>query len=239
MKCIIMAAGRGLRINRSINGHSKTTLPIVEGVPLLRRTVDILQRVGLDDITVVVGYDYERFTEILADRNITIKNNLQYHETNSISSAYTCQNDFDGSDDLLVMNGDSYYEASLIKSVIDHPDRPVLLVDESRRHCADVKVLIRNGMVTRYDKELDQPPDAESADLVKLSAQHARIYQEALHAMMVEGRFDSYWEDVLFRMKSLPVYARDTCGLFWADVDQFEDCQRILAHIDEDTNSSG
>ena len=239
MKCIIMAAGRGLRINGSINGHSKTTLPISDGVPLLRRSVDLLQGLGVDDLTVVVGYDNERVTEALADASITIKNTLQYHETNSIVSAYTCEDYFYGSDDLLLMNGDSYYEASLIKSVIDHPDSPVLLVDESRRHCADVKVLIRDGMVIRYDKELDQDPDAESADLVKLSAQHARLYREALRTMVAEGDLHCYWEDVLFRMNTVAVHARDTSGQFWADVDRLEDYQRILAHIDEGGDSPG
>ena len=91
----------------------------------------------------------------------------------------------------------------------------------------------------RYDKELDQAPDAESADLVKLSAQHARLYREALNAMVAEGSIHSYWEDVLFRMNAVAVHARDTFGLFWADVDRLEDYQRILAHIDEGRDIPG
>ena len=246
MKCIILAAGLGLRFNGSTNGQfktaqskttrSKTTLPIGEGVPLLRHTVNTLRRLGLDEIVVVVGFDRESVTESLAGTNVTIIENCRYRTSNSITSAYQCLEYFDGSDDILMMNGDTYYDRSLVLTTIDDPVSPILLVDESRRHLADVKVLIRDGMVTRYDKELNQPPDAESADLVKISAQHARLFREALHTMVLEGSVDRYWEEALFRMNSLPVYARDTGGLFWADVDRLEDYQRILAHIDEDSD---
>ncbi len=231
MKCIIMAAGVGLRFSDPTSGQSKTTLPILGGVPLLRHTVDTLRRLGLGDVIVVVGYDYENVIESLRDTDVTIIENRKYHDTNSIVSASTCMPYFDGSDDLLMMNGDSYYETSLVRSVIDDPGSPILLVDRARRQCADVKVLIQDGIVTRYEKELSEPPDAESADLVKLSAGHARTYGHTLREMMAEGSFDCYWEDVLFRMNPVRIIAKDTCGHFWADIDRLEDYERILSHV--------
>lgn len=231
MKCIIMAAGIGSRILEFSNGRSKTTLPIADGVPLLRHTVDTLRQLGLSDVTVISGYDHENVAEVLRHSDVTIIENRDYSGSNSIVSASMCMRCFDGRDDLLMMNGDSYYETSLISSIIDNPGSPVLLVDRSRRQCADVKVLIRDGIVTRYEKELGEPADAESADLVKLNPSHALIYGRKLRATLADKNFDLYWEDVLFRMNPIRIIAKDTCGIFWADIDQFEDYEQILSHV--------
>lgn len=54
MKAIIMAAGKGTRISRMIDEVPKCTLP-VNGVPLIRHTVEMLSREGME-ICVCVGY---------------------------------------------------------------------------------------------------------------------------------------------------------------------------------------
>jgi len=232
-----MAAGPGLRMNGSTMRQSKTILPIVGGVPLLRQTIDTLQCLELEEIVVVVGYDHENVTKILSDMGVTIVRNNQYREANSIVSAYMCMSYFEDNDDLLIMNGDSYYETSLFRSIVDDPRSPVLLVDRDRRHHADVKVLIEDGVVIRYGKELDEQPHAESADLVKLSAQHARVYGQSLHASVAEGDIGCYWEDVLFRMNSVRIIAKDAAGVFWTEIDRFEDYRRLVSHFDKEKSS--
>ena len=46
MKAILLAAGRGTRISRKVERVPKSTLP-VDGVPLIRRSVELLQSAGM------------------------------------------------------------------------------------------------------------------------------------------------------------------------------------------------
>ena len=185
----------------------------------------------------VSGHDHESVTKILRGTNATIIENRRYRETNSIASAFTCARYFGTGEDLLIWNGDSYYEEPLISSLIDDPRSPILLVDRDRRRCADVKVLIRDGVVIQYGKELDEPADAESADLAKLSSSHALIYGQVLRALQGGNHDEMYWEDALFHMRGVEILAKDTGGLFWADIDRQEDYERILSHVNGRMNS--
>ena len=53
MKAILMAAGVGSRISRSVN-KPKSTLE-VDGVPLITRTIDMLISKGIE-VAVVIGF---------------------------------------------------------------------------------------------------------------------------------------------------------------------------------------
>ncbi len=55
MKAILLAAGKGTRIARNVERVPKSTLPI-DGVPLIRRSVELLQAAGLECI-VCTGYE--------------------------------------------------------------------------------------------------------------------------------------------------------------------------------------
>lgn len=54
MKAILLAAGRGTRIARNVEMVPKSTLPI-DGEPLIRRSVALLQKAGMQCI-VCTGY---------------------------------------------------------------------------------------------------------------------------------------------------------------------------------------
>ena len=58
MKVIMLAAGKGTRISRMVQAVPKSTLPI-NGVPLIRLTVEMLLRKGMD-ISVCVGYQHDK-----------------------------------------------------------------------------------------------------------------------------------------------------------------------------------
>ena len=61
MKAILLAAGRGTRIARNVEMVPKSTLPI-DGEPLIRRSVALLQKAGMQCI-VCTGYKEEKVKE--------------------------------------------------------------------------------------------------------------------------------------------------------------------------------
>ena len=68
MKCLIIAAGKGSRLQQM--GDSKPLIPML-GVPLLERVIRSALEAGADEFYVVIGYQGERvrnFLERLAER---------------------------------------------------------------------------------------------------------------------------------------------------------------------------
>ena len=68
MKCLIIAAGKGSRLQQ--RGDSKPLIPLL-GIPLIERVIRTALEAGVDDFYVVIGYQGERvrlFLERLAER---------------------------------------------------------------------------------------------------------------------------------------------------------------------------
>lgn len=111
MKAILLAAGRGTRISRKVERVPKSTLP-VDGVPLIRRSIELLQSAGMHCI-VCTGYEEQKVKKALEDiENITYCYNPFFDITNSIASIWFARNEMD--DDLLVLNADVFFSGEKI-----------------------------------------------------------------------------------------------------------------------------
>ena len=111
MKAVLLAAGRGTRIARNVEMVPKSTLP-VDGIPLIRRSVSLLQSKGLECV-VCTGYREDKIREALDGMvQITYCYNPFYDITNSIASLWFARNELD--DDLLVLNADVYFSKDIL-----------------------------------------------------------------------------------------------------------------------------
>ena len=229
MKAIITAAGMGTRIAQNIAGKHKCTLDISDGTPLICYTVKTLLALGIGDISVIVGYRRQEIETVLEDTPVKIYCNPFYYLTNSIGSLYFARQEFDGSSNILIMNGDTFVERALYEAICSHAASPLLVVDSSRKNVADVKVHVENRLVTHYGKEIAATVTAESTDIVKVNREHTVVYREMLERMLDQRYHDKYWEDVLMAENGkLPVNALDTNGLFWSEIDFIEDYARVM-----------
>jgi CDP-L-myo-inositol myo-inositolphosphotransferase len=88
MKCLIIAAGKGSRLQQ--RGDSKPLIPIL-GIPLIERVIRTTLEAGVDEFYVVIGYQGERtrlFLERLAERlaiRITPLVNEDWEKDNGLS----------------------------------------------------------------------------------------------------------------------------------------------------------
>ena len=88
MKCLIIAAGKGSRLEQS--GNSKPLIPIL-GIPLIERVIRSAIEAGADEFYVVIGYQGERvrlFLQRLAERlaiRITTLVNDDWDKENGLS----------------------------------------------------------------------------------------------------------------------------------------------------------
>ncbi len=63
MKCLIIAAGKGIRLRRQ--GDVKPLIPIL-GLPLIERVIRSAMEAGADEFFVVTGYQEERLRSFLS-----------------------------------------------------------------------------------------------------------------------------------------------------------------------------
>lgn len=231
MKALIFAAGKGTRISRHLSGEPKCTV-LVNGEPLIHYTVRMLHKYGVEDITLVVGYHPVFIKKALADSVVNFVENPFYDVTNSIASCWFARDKFDGSDDMLLMNGDVYMEESLIADLVNSKaEGPTMYADESRKEEADYKFYYENGKLLDYGKELTGDRiTGEYIGVAIMSRDFVPTFAARLDAMIGNQEHSVWWENVLYTMSDRQdIHIVNVRGKFWAEVDYIEDYERIKA----------
>ena len=86
MRGIILAAGKGSRLNGTIGDKPKCLLR-VGGRTLVERQIDALQTVGIDDIAIVVGCQADHVRRVCGP-GVAYIENTRYAQTNSLYSLW-------------------------------------------------------------------------------------------------------------------------------------------------------
>ena len=153
MKALLLAAGKGTRISRYLGGNPKCTVNIGDEI-LIRYTVSLLKKKGINDIGIVLGYQDDTIKKVLSDeKTIKFFYNPFYEITNSLASAWFARDFID--DDMLIMNADVFLEEALLDDILSCKISPVLFSDETRKEEADFKLFYKDGLLIDYGKELE------------------------------------------------------------------------------------
>ncbi|HVG18201.1 MAG TPA: NTP transferase domain-containing protein, partial [Blastocatellia bacterium] len=86
MKGIILAAGKGLRLN-GVAGATPKCLMEVGGITLIERQIQAFKASGIDDLAVVVGFEAER-VRAACGPEVRFVENTRFDETNSMYSLW-------------------------------------------------------------------------------------------------------------------------------------------------------
>ena len=228
MQAIIMAAGKGSRIEELTDGHPKSFLEI-NGEKLIERNVRMLRENGIKDITVVTGYRTEEFEEMFSvDEDIHIVYNPFYEMTNVIGSFYMGMNSlYDG---FLYLHADTICEESLLKELIDSEGDIILPVDMSPCDDEAMKVKMQGEKVIQITKKMS-PEEAvgEFIGIAKFKGTTINGLQIATKKLMVEKAFSEYFEaaiQVLIETQTYDIRVMDVTGKFWAEIDFREDYEK-------------
>jgi len=95
MDAIILAAGMGKRLKNLTKDKTKCMITVNE-ITLIERMLNQLDKLNLDKIVLVIGYQSEKLTEFISTLNINtpieyIYNNI-YDKTNNIYSLFLAKN---------------------------------------------------------------------------------------------------------------------------------------------------
>ncbi|GBG06363.1 choline-phosphate cytidylyltransferase [Paenibacillus agaridevorans] len=230
MKAILMAAGKGTRISRMIAEVPKSTLPI-SGVPLIRHTVSMLLGEGME-VSVCVGYQSNKIMEALEGLPVTFYHNPLYDITNSIVSLWFAKQEIN--DDMLLLNADVYFSKDILIKMLEDQHEAVVAMDTSRVEVGDYFFKTINGCVKKYGKDLPiTERNCEYVGMAKVKKDFTETFCRQMDNLIYTQQHGRWWEEVLYTMTADEnIYTLDVNGLFWSEIDYFDDYERILMHIE-------
>lgn len=240
MRAIILAAGKGKRLD-AIRGDDPKCLLDIGGSSLIERQIQALKAVGIDDITVVVGFGKEHVQARCGEVVRYVENEL-HEQTNSLYSLWLTRDRLQ--DGFIVLNADVLFHTQLLADLVSAPSENALLVSYERlapMGDEEMKVKVRDGLVVDISKAMDPAEaDGENVGIVKFGPAGATLLVEQMDALVAAGNLKE-WAPRAFRAfaATQPLHAISTRGYPWIEIDFPEDYACALEKILPEIAGSG
>lgn len=234
MKAIIMAAGIGSRLKKQLGNQPKCCTQVGEEI-LIERMLRLLADKGIRDVALVLGYQSEVVISRLRGKTAArFYINPFFNVTNSIASLWFAREELDGQDDVMILNGDLFFEPSLVDRVVDAHGEVVMFADPRRVQDADYRFGYENGLLKRYGKNLPVgETTGEYIGIARLRRPFVGAFRAGLEVLIAAQQHTLWWEDVLYNLCATqrPIHVAEIDDSFWAEVDYIEDFERIQAYL--------
>ena len=242
MKGVILAAGRGARLNGN-NGDMPKCLVTLGGETMLSRNIRILRGAGVSEVVVVVGCAAETVRRSIAD--VTFVENAIFAQTNSLYSLWLARTHL--ADGFVVMNCDVLVHPQLVVDLLSARHEDALLLsyrdDDVAYGDEEMKVRVRRGRVVDISKAMDpEEADGENLGIVKFGSNGARVLVEEMDRLVAAGEHKAWVPRAFGQFAARrPLHAIGTRGLPWIEIDFPEDYRRavevVLPQIESDMST--
>lgn len=132
MQSLILAAGMGKRLKMLTRDNTKCMVE-VNGVTLIERMLNQLDRLYLERIVIVIGYEGAKLREYISTLNINTPieyvENTVFDKTNNIYSLYLARK-FLTENDTLLLESDLIFDDNILEDLIEDKRDTLALVDK-------------------------------------------------------------------------------------------------------------
>jgi choline kinase len=234
MRAIILAAGKGTRLNGTA-GELPKCMVKVGGRSLIERQIHALQNAGIDDIAIVVGCQADAVRRTCG-HEFTYVENRSYAQTNSLYSLWMARPLlYEG---FVVLNCDVLFHPVLLQDLLGARHEDALLVDYRGVDDApfgdeEMKVAVRCGRVIDISKQMDPAAaDGENLGIVKFGPRGAALLVDILDRLVADGGLRQ-WAPRAFQefAQRRPLHAIGTRGYPWIEIDFPEDYQQAIRTV--------
>ena len=225
MKAVILSAGQGKRLLPLTADSPKCILPI-KGQTLIEWQIDELAKCGIEQVTVVLGYRADKVEEILreryGERRVQTIYNAAYAVSDNLVSCWSAHDAMN--EDFILLNGDTLFEASILKQLLEMRERPVTVVVSQKNEydADDMKVELDGCRLVKIGKDLipDQV-DGESIGMILFRDRGPRMFRDAIEKALCDPSSQTKWYlSVIDRLaRKIPVWTCLIHGLQWCEVD--------------------
>ncbi len=232
MKTIILSAGQGKRL-LPLTAKVPKCLLRIQGKTMVEKQIDTLHRCGVDDITVVTGYRAEKVDNILRNTygrgRIKTLYNSEYATTDNLVSCWTARNEMN--QDFILLNGDTLFEAAVLKRLLSAPENPVTVVVNRKENydADDMKVEMEGSRLVRIGKQLPlENVKGESIGMILFRGEGPGLFRNSLKEALQEKMARKKWYlSVIDRMaRVIPIWTCAITGLRWCEVDYHDDLKQ-------------
>ena len=226
---LILAAGVGRRLNGTTCPLPKALLPF-GGRTLLTRHIAALRACGVQDVTVVVGFEAAQVEAAVAgDPQVRLVLNPDYRE-GSVVSLWAARDVLRAGRPIVLMDADVLYDARLLGRLVSSAHPNALLLDrEIEPGDEPVKLCMRDGQIVDFHKRPQAPHDwhGESVGFFRFTPEAAADLAARTEDYVGGGRRALEYEEPIRDMmqSALPGLFgyEDITGLPWTEIDFPED----------------
>ena len=197
MKAFILAAGVSRRLYPHTYDIPKCLLE-VGGKPIIHYQLEALKKLGVLDITMIVGYHREMLMmnveRNFPDLNFNFVINHHYFETNTAYSIHIGRDKLDSK--ALLMNADVIYPNALLEKVFSSKYKTVLAVDIKACGKEEVKVIDggQNKIVAIGKDLIEEHCLGEFIGVAKLSKDFVNMFVRSISDLIEAGGKNDYFE---------------------------------------------
>jgi choline kinase len=242
MKAIILSAGQGKRLLSLTEKQPKCMLPVIGDQPLLEVQLRALAACGVDEAVVMVGFGAAQVDAHLAAHpvpGIHIRTffNPFYAQSDNLATVWLAQPEM--TEDFLILNGDTLFEAAVLERLLSSPRAPLTVTVNCKDayDSDDMKVTLdAKRRLLAVSKTL--PParvHAASIGLMRFCDEGIKRFQDALdEAVRRESGLRAWYLSVVDQLaSSMPIETAEITGLWWGEVDSPEDLANVRAELAE------
>ena len=234
MKAIVLVAGRGRRLSECTS-DPKCLLEI-GGTPLIHRYLDALGpfRSQISEVVLVVGYRPDAIRRSVgrhpAGACVRYVTNPRFEE-GSVLSLHAGLAGID--DDILLMDGDVYFEPTLVHRLLEAPAENLLLVDtRSVNTGEEIMAGARGGRLVEIGRGMRGDFDVygEWVGFLRAGRSAARRLASLIGAEIARDGVKQGYEDVLQQLAdAVPFEICLVDDLRWTEIDFVQDVERARA----------
>jgi choline kinase len=244
IKAIILAAGKGSRLNAYTKKRPKCLLPFGSKT-LLQRQLESFAANGINDIRLVRGY----MGDTINYSGITYYENSDYANNNILNSLFYAESALQ--DDVIISYSDILFGPDVVAAVLDTPHEISIAVDTDwrggyvgrREHPVSEAELVKfdsQRAVLQIGKGIDDSDaSGEFMGIMRLFGEGIEIFRSALHLahrkygdkpfQRAASFRKAYLTDLIQEMtdNGIPTHCVTVIGA-WSEIDTPEDYERAL-----------
>jgi NDP-sugar pyrophosphorylase family protein len=237
MKAIILAAGMGRRL-KPLTDNTPKCLTEVNGVSILENMLKHLANNQVEETRIAVGYMSEKIKDRVRTEydgmNISYTDNSVFETTNNSYSLKIALEDFDVHENLLILEGDVFFESELLKKFIEFPRNNSTIIEKySPELDGSFVSLSREEIVSEWthktfrSKYFSLEDKYKTINIHKFSKDFLDEYllpSLRLHTSLSAGKkpIEYVFHDITSIRRGI-IHGFETNGLKWYEIDNLKD----------------
>jgi choline kinase len=221
------------RIRALTQGLPKSFLKIGDE-SLIDRTLRLLRGAGVENITLVTGFEADVFRDAFPECNFV--HNPDFATTNtsvSLSLALNARKDAKEAEDktVMVVNGDVYYAEGILQAMLSRSEHTLAAVKRHDLSEEEVKVFVEGDRITRIGKHLEETMSyGEAFGVYQLNPRFQKYMRQELNVM---GNRKIFYEEAMDRLLGggHDIRLHDVGDAIVQEIDFVEDYESLKARV--------